>query len=67
MQRCALALPGGPWHFSFAWGQLENLSFFHRNHVLGTQGFTGSELWAPFSFSWSTALKLMGLHGNLTQ
>ena len=28
MQRCALALPGGPWHFSFAWGQLENLSFF---------------------------------------
>ena len=28
MQGYALALPGGPWHFSFARGQLENLSFF---------------------------------------
>ena len=28
MQRYALALPGGPWHFIFAHGQLENLSFF---------------------------------------
>ena len=62
MQGCALVLPGGPWHFTFAREQLENLSFsekpcaghpgFHRLRALG---------------SWSTALKFMGLHGNLTQ
>ena len=28
IQGCALAEPGGPWHLTFALGQLENLRFF---------------------------------------
>ena len=28
IQGCTLAEPGGPWHPTFALGQLENLSFF---------------------------------------
>ena len=28
--------------------------YFHTNHMLGTLDFTGSELWAPFNFSYST-------------
>ena len=35
---------------------LEKLSFFHRNHMLGTLDFTGLDQWAPFSFSKSTSL-----------
>lgn len=33
---CALAMPGGLWHLTFAPGRLENLSifFFHANHML---------------------------------
>ena len=27
----------------------------------GTQGFTASELWAPFSFSWSICIKIYGV------
>ena len=29
---------------------------FHRNHMLGTLDFTSAEHWAPFNFSYSTAL-----------
>ena len=31
-------------------GIIENLPFSRRNHMLGTLDFTGSELWATFSF-----------------
>ena len=56
-QRCALAAPRGPRCLTFATGLLENLSFFfHRNYMLGTLDFTGSEHSGPFSFSHSTAL-----------
>ena len=36
MVQCALAEPDGPWPLTFGIGRLENLSFFHTNHVLGT-------------------------------
>ena len=36
---CAVAAPGGPWCPTFALGRVENLSFFHTNHMLGTYGF----------------------------
>ena len=55
-QGCVLAEPGGPWHLTYVLGRLENLCFFHRNHVLDTLDFTSSEHWAPFNFSLSTAL-----------
>ena len=57
VQGCALAEPGGPWRLTFALGRLENLRFFHTNHMLGTLDFTVSEHWAPFNFPQSTALK----------
>ena len=34
----------------------KSINSFHRNHTLGTLDFTGSEQWAPFSFSRSTTL-----------
>ena len=34
MVQCALAEPDGPWPLTFGIGRLENLSFFHINHVL---------------------------------
>ena len=51
-----LAEPGGPRHLTLALGQLENLSFFHSNDMLGTLDFTGPEHWPPFNFPYSTAL-----------
>ena len=32
---------------TLAFGQLENLFFFHANHMLGTLDFSDSEHWAP--------------------
>ena len=55
-QGCTQAVPGGLWRLTFALGQLENLTFFITNHMLGTLDFTSSEHWAPFNFSQSTAL-----------
>ena len=44
-QGCALAEPSGPWHLTYALGQLENLRFFIRIIC-----------WAPFNFPQSTAM-----------
>ena len=48
----ALGEPDGPWRLTFALGRLENLSFFffHKNPMLSTLDFTGSEHSAPFNF-----------------
>ena len=43
MKGCSLAAPGDSWCLTFALGQTENLTFFHKNHILGTPDFTGSE------------------------
>ena len=48
-QDCAVAEPGGPWRLTFALGQLENLSFFQTNHILGILDLTGSEHWAAIN------------------
>ena len=50
LQGCALAEPSGPWRLTFALGRLENLIFFHTNHMLGTLDFTVLQHWAPFNF-----------------
>ena len=55
-QGCALAKPSGPWCRTFVPRWLQNLSFFMEIIMLGTLDFKGSEHWAPFSFSQSTAL-----------
>ena len=44
-QVCALTAPSGLWRLTFAPGQPENLSFFHRNNFLGTLDFTGTDPW----------------------
>ena len=56
LQGCALEEPVGSWRLTFALEQPGNLSFYHRNHMLGTLYLTGSEHWAPLNFSCSTAL-----------
>ena len=48
---CALPAPGWPMALNYCSGATRKLEFFHRNHMLGTQDFTGSEHWAPFNFS----------------
>ena len=53
----ALAEPSGVWHQIIVLGWLENLNFFHTNHMLGTLDFAGSEHWAPFNFPRSTAMR----------
>ena len=67
MQGCALALPGGPWHFSFARGQLENLSFFIETMRRAPRVSQAQSSGLPSVFLGAYALKFMGLHGNLTQ
>ena len=37
---CLCSSRGGPWCLTFAPGQLKNLTFFHRNHMLGKLDFT---------------------------
>ena len=49
-QDCALAVPGGIRHLSFAPGNLKSY-FLLMNYMLGTLDFTGSEHWALFNFS----------------
>ena len=39
MQGCALAEPSGPWHLTFALGQLENLIFFSYKSYAGHPRF----------------------------
>ena len=53
---CALPARGRPMVLNYCSGATRK--FFHRNHVLSTQDFTGSEHWATFNFSQSTALLL---------
>lgn len=48
-QDCTVAEPGGPCRLTFALGQLENLSFFQTNHILGILDLTGSEHWAAIN------------------
>ena len=50
LQGYALAKPSGPWHLTFALGQLENLSFFIQI-LCWAPNFTGSKHWVPFNFS----------------
>ena len=47
-QGCALPAPSWPVVLNYCSGATRK--FFHRNHVLGTQDFTGPENWAPFNF-----------------
>ena len=60
-QGCAAPAPGWPVALNYCFRATRNFfkKYFHRNHVLGTQDFTGLELWAPFNFSKSTALLLL--------
>ena len=60
-QGCALPAPGWPVALNYCFRATRNFlkKYFHRNHLLGTQDFTGLELWAPFNFSKSTALLLL--------
>ena len=50
VQGCALAEPSGAWRLTFALGRLENLIFFHTNHMLGTLDFTVSSTGLPSIF-----------------
>ena len=55
-QDCALAVSGVSWFLTFASGQLERHFFLHKNYMLGTLEFTGSEYRAPSILSQSKAL-----------
>ena len=48
-QGCALPAPSWPVVLNYCSGATRK--FLHRNHVLGTQDFTGPEHLAPFNFS----------------
>ena len=48
-QGCAPPAPSWPVVLNYCSGATRK--FFRRNHVLGTQDFTGLEHWAPFNFS----------------
>ena len=67
MQGCAVALPGGPWHFTFARWQLENLRFFRETMCREPRVSQAQSSGLPSVFLGAYALKFMGLHGNLTQ
>ena len=54
-QSCAITAHGGPRCLTFAPRRLKNRIFFDTNHMQHTVAFTGSELWASFNFSYSTA------------
>ena len=54
---CALAVASGPWHLTFALGQLGYLSFLIEILCWEILDYTGSENRAPFNFSSNTALQ----------
>ena len=54
-QSCAITAHGGPRCLTFAPRRLKNRIFFGYKSYVAHCGFTGSELWASFNFSYSTA------------
>ena len=54
-QSCAITAHGGPRCLNFALRGLKNRIFFGYKSYVAHCGFTGSELWASFNFSYRTA------------